>query len=378
VLTILFFILSQIVYGQVKIGENPNTINSASILELESLEKVLVISRASADEMEEIEPLEGALIYNTDAACIFYYNGSNWQNLCAGASNLFFVDNGDGTYTIDLGDGPSTFGNPPETITSITDNMDGSYTYNAEDGQEILITTGVLNGNHIGTAGSVFFANRSTGAPFEANEAFFWDNENKRLGIGTNTPSNELHVEGILRSGRISNSFGTAAFPSYHFTGSFNSGMFAPSAGSLALASSGQEVVRVTGGNRVGISVTNPEATLHVGGDLRVDGNILVGGATTSAKSMESSNMIRRVSASTVLLTASDRTLILEGTVRSLVLPEANALNIGQLFIIKDLGGAVTKFNISYRDLENKESSLSKNKGTLWLQSDGLEWQQIN
>jgi len=82
---ILLFTLS-ISSAQVKIGENPNTIDTSSILELESSDRVLVITRVTNAEMTALTPLAGALIYNEDAACIFYFDGIQWNNLCEGVN----------------------------------------------------------------------------------------------------------------------------------------------------------------------------------------------------------------------------------------------------------------------------------------------------
>ncbi|SFR31985.1 hypothetical protein SAMN04490243_0402 [Robiginitalea myxolifaciens] len=70
------------VYGQVKIGDNPQNIDLASLLELESTDKALVLSRVTTAEMNAIVPLEGAIVFNTDIACLFYYEGTQWINLC--------------------------------------------------------------------------------------------------------------------------------------------------------------------------------------------------------------------------------------------------------------------------------------------------------
>ena len=359
--------------SQVKIGENPDQLNQFSLLELESANRTLVVTRINNQEMNAINPLEGALIYNTDAKCLFYYQGDFWHNLCSGSTDLTITANENGTYTFNSNDGPVTINGAPETVTRLLNNDDGSYTYINEDNEEILLQTGIVEGNHIGTPGSVFFANRSLGAPFEANEDFFWDNENKRLGIGTNSPSNELEVDGILKSARITSSFGTAKFPSYHFTGSFNSGMYAPSSGELGLASQGREVVRVTGGNRVGIMVTNPAATLHVGGDLKVDGSIIVG----TGKSSKNNISINRISETSGHITADDHTVILSKKTGKISLPNAPK-NEGKLLVIKDIGGVPTQLTIPYIDLEGEKAFKTLEKGVLWLQSDGINWQRIN
>jgi hypothetical protein len=84
---IIFFVLFTMltipsVLGQIKIGDNPQNIDPASVLELESSSKVLVITRVSSLEMEAITPQRGGIVYNTDTECINYYDGTQWINLC--------------------------------------------------------------------------------------------------------------------------------------------------------------------------------------------------------------------------------------------------------------------------------------------------------
>ncbi|SNR82079.1 hypothetical protein SAMN04488009_0240, partial [Maribacter sedimenticola] len=84
---IIFFFLIALftvptVTGQIKIGDNPQNIDPASVLELESSSKVLVITRVTTAEMDAILPQRGGIVYNTDAECIYYYDGVAWINLC--------------------------------------------------------------------------------------------------------------------------------------------------------------------------------------------------------------------------------------------------------------------------------------------------------
>lgn len=74
--------MSSILTAQVKVGDNPDVIDSNSILELESDTKVLVITRLSETQMNALSPLHGALVYNIDAQCIFAFDGTAWKNLC--------------------------------------------------------------------------------------------------------------------------------------------------------------------------------------------------------------------------------------------------------------------------------------------------------
>jgi hypothetical protein len=69
-------------HSQVKIGNNPQTIDASSLLELESIDKALVITRVSTAQMEAIIPSAGAIVYNTDELCINYYDGTEWINIC--------------------------------------------------------------------------------------------------------------------------------------------------------------------------------------------------------------------------------------------------------------------------------------------------------
>lgn len=74
--------MPSILNAQVKVGDNPDIIDSNSILELESNNKVLVITRLTETQMNALSPLHGALVYNTDAQCIFAFDGTAWKNLC--------------------------------------------------------------------------------------------------------------------------------------------------------------------------------------------------------------------------------------------------------------------------------------------------------
>ena len=73
---LLLFIITNSITAQVKIGERPHSIDAASIIELESSTKALVLTRVSEIQMQNITPLRGALIYNTDTQCVYYFDGN--------------------------------------------------------------------------------------------------------------------------------------------------------------------------------------------------------------------------------------------------------------------------------------------------------------
>jgi hypothetical protein len=79
-LFILFFSLKT--YSQVGIGTvNPH---SSAILEVHSNNKGFIPPVMNSTQMFEIvNPAEGLLLFNTDEACVCYFNGTNWINLCS-------------------------------------------------------------------------------------------------------------------------------------------------------------------------------------------------------------------------------------------------------------------------------------------------------
>jgi len=91
---ILFFLfISTFTYAQVKVGNNAASIDPNSVLELESPDKVLVITRMSSEVMSLINPLEGALVYNTTEDCVYFYDGNNWNSLCDASNNNTTINN---------------------------------------------------------------------------------------------------------------------------------------------------------------------------------------------------------------------------------------------------------------------------------------------
>ena len=100
--------------AQIKIGDNPQNIHPSSLLELESTSSTLVITRVSEAQMTEMAPLPGAVVYNTDQECVFYYTGIQWQNLCANdnttnlslelqESELILTDSDGNSVSVELG-----------------------------------------------------------------------------------------------------------------------------------------------------------------------------------------------------------------------------------------------------------------------------------
>jgi len=123
---VFIFLLAHFTWAQVKIGDNIDTIDQSSLIELESLTKVLVVTRVSTTQMNTITPLNGALVYNTDENCLYQFRNDAWVSLC-----------------VDILGG--------QTVTTITENNDGTFSYNNEAGNTVSIAKASLIDNNDGT-----------------------------------------------------------------------------------------------------------------------------------------------------------------------------------------------------------------------------------
>jgi len=87
--TISILFLFVFANAQVKIGDNPNTINSNSLLELESTTKGFLPARVTLVSLDNVAPLTGTvpagmLVYNTGTAVpsgYYFWDGSKWATL---------------------------------------------------------------------------------------------------------------------------------------------------------------------------------------------------------------------------------------------------------------------------------------------------------
>ncbi len=93
--TLLLLIVSTPLFAQVKIGDNPGTINANSLLELESTNKGLLPPRVTLTDVGSYSPLtsgvvEGMLVYNNGGTLskgFYVWSGSAWKKLEAAESS---------------------------------------------------------------------------------------------------------------------------------------------------------------------------------------------------------------------------------------------------------------------------------------------------
>ncbi|HVT62752.1 MAG TPA: hypothetical protein VHD33_04605, partial [Legionellaceae bacterium] len=257
------FILLQIVANaQVKIGDNATSINSASILELETTNKGFVLPRVSLTATSSSSPLDAGLltstiVYNTNSSTtggsgigVYYWDGSKWNYLVNAASLNYWSLTGNGGL-------------------SASTNFIGT-----TDAVDLVVKT-----------------NNATRMRIKSNTGF--------VGINTTSPSERLHVVGNFylngafmpggdagTSGYILTSAGAGISPTWSNPNSLawtltgNSGTNASTnfigttdAIDFVTKTSNTERMRVTSGGNIGINTSNPGSALDVKGTLRLSGS---------------------------------------------------------------------------------------------------------
>jgi len=150
-----------------------------------------------------------------------------------------------------------------------------------------------------GSVGQVTFWASSTSVGGDKN--LFWDNANKRLGIGTTTPTASLEVVGQIKTTEIKitgGSPGAGKVLTSDASGLASWQTLPP--GSLPSGTSGQTLrhdgtnwvassLLFNNGTNVGIGTTNPSSKLDVSGDINVSGVYRKGGTAGISVSCTSS-----------------------------------------------------------------------------------------
>ena len=189
------------------------------------------------------------------------------------------------------------------------------------------------------TSGNVVFS--GGGTVLSQNYNFFWDNTNKRLGIGTSTPQNMVEINS-----------GTGGASGLRLK-QMPSGAVLFMSNNSDVSQNNQNFFFDVTNYRLSIcSGTSPNSTLQVGGSL-----------ATAIKTISS------------YYTASvgDYTLLCNSTL-TITLPDATGAT-GRIYVIKNIGTGIVTVSRSGQTIDGAASqTLSNQYQSMMIQSDGNEW----
>ena len=138
------------------------------------------------------------------------------------------------------------------------------------------------------SAGQVAFGD---GTGLNGDGHLYWDSTNNRLGIGTQSPGADLHIEdaGNSSSGIRIEAIGSANTDTVnmHFQGSAGNAPFyisrAQTGGAeIQIQADGDLILNGTNGDNVGIGTTTPQQKLHVSNNILCGGNLYFNTGTSN------------------------------------------------------------------------------------------------
>ena len=312
-------------YAQIKVGNNPNTINSNSILELESTNKGLLIPRIVLNSLSSVSPLTGTvpagmLIYSSGGSVsdgFYFWNGTSWLSVLT--QNNAFINNGNSfATTARLG---------------------------TNDNQSIFIETNGNDRMKIDSLGNV--------------------------GIGISTPQTLLHLHNpTTLTGSYPLLQLTTGFTHSTATDGFTIGLENVSSaynvqfktmetGNIEFYGGGSEAmyIKSTGYVGIGNSASSPNSTLQVSGSISLP-------------------IVTKTS--TYTATTSDYTILCNIGTMTVNLPQASTVT-GRIYVIKKISsssGTITidAYGSDTIDGQSTNTNIYSRWSSLTIQSDSSNW----
>lgn len=175
---------------------SPNQVlvnNSAGLL---SFEAQLALSRGGTNAA--LSASAGSIAYSTSSAFAFSGVGAAGQALLSGgtAAPTWFTKTGVVKATSGV-----LYTSKVSLTTEVADVLPiangGTNSSTVLSNNRVMVSAGgAIVENTAIAPGSIYFGAELTGLPAQDNANLVWDNTNNRLGVGTNTPSETLHVQG--------------------------------------------------------------------------------------------------------------------------------------------------------------------------------------
>lgn len=195
---------------QLKLGNNPTQTNKSALLELESWNQGLRLTRVDTTAVNRVigtlspaqqDSTNGMIVYQISDSCLYYRSGGIWHRLMVSDSLGIVSLNGDKTRSQtlaltknsgSLGISNSLSGSHILNIPLASNTDTGLITPNAQtiNGTKTLLRSPIISTLHVG---AVLFMGTNDSLDGDADN-LYWDNNSKMLGLGT-APHNTLEIK---------------------------------------------------------------------------------------------------------------------------------------------------------------------------------------
>lgn len=425
----LLFSLS-LALGQIKIGNEHQDIHPSSLLELESQSQVFVLTNLSQEEMEQIKPLSGALVFNRTKNCLFFYHHS-WIPLCELSPDIIeSIWSGLSYHTHEL-EAHSHDSIPSHTHEDLVNHSYETPPTHTHEDLELLLHA-LQNSETSSITTELDIPEHTHDIP--AHEHDIGTHEHELVAHQHDIPT---HEHTIPPSGEMSHTLSLNPVDSLNLfqfrTATPGALWYAKDAIHLSeiknATSTALGIFWDDKNARLGVGTTKPTNKMHVAGEIRSQGFSNSNGSKNepsySFKSDSNTGMYRAAADQLAFSTKGNEVLrmtklggvvigkttanalldvngpiatkidlidqatatiedhhsavILGTSCVQVVLPEPNSENKGRIYVLKNGSGIPLPLNINFAGpLEINATQSNLPTGITQLQSDGLRWQQMN